>query len=152
MKHGVTLVELVLAIGLAGILGIPTGLLLGEHLNASLRTRDSNLATQLARYEMERLDSLNNFFATPDLTVGPPIVIPNYQGYAYTLTRTVTCQVGNCTSTSTTSQGIKRIQIAVTKSDSTEPLANLISYRAKCVCFGSPPPLVLNSCSNACRP
>ena len=150
MKHGVTLVELVLTIGLAGILGIPTGLLLGEHLNVSLRTRDSNLATQLARYEMERLDSLNNFFAS-DLAVGTT-VLPTYQGYPYTLTRTVSCQVGNCTSTSTTSQGVKRIQIAVTKPGSTEPLANLISYRAKCVCFGSPPPLVLNSCSNACRP
>jgi hypothetical protein len=100
---------------------------------------------QLARYEMEQLDSLNDFFALVSA-----LPIPNYQGYSYTLTRTVSCQTGDCTSTGIGNQGVKRIEITVTKSDSTDPLARLISYRTKCVCFGSTPLLASNRCDNVC--
>ena len=138
MNRGLTLVELVLTIGLAGIIGIPTGLLVGEHLWLTLTSRDSNIATQLARAEMERLDSLNNFFHG-DLVAPSTTPIPNYQGFAYDLTRTVSCLAppSDCISSATSSQGVKRIQVTVTKSGSTDPLARLISYRAKHVSFGS---------------
>ena len=139
MRRGLTLVELVLTIALAGILGIPTGLLLGEHLFVALTSRDSTVATQLARYEMERLDSLNNFF-DPNLNVVPPVTISNYQGFPYDLTRTVTCLTSpatTCTSGALNNQGVKRIQVTVTKTGSAQPLSRLISYRTKHVFFGS---------------
>jgi len=131
-KCGLTLVELVLTVGLAGILGIPTGLLLSEHLRAAVTSRDSTVAMGLARAETEQLDSLNNFFALPLGTV----TIANYQGYPYNLTRTITCQAGNCTSGSSNSQGVKRIVVTVTKAGSTAPLARMTTYRTKHVLFG----------------
>ena len=129
---GVTLIELVVTISLAAILAIPVGLLLSEHLTGALRARDATVATHLARYEMELLDSQNDFFTLA--SVAPQ---PNYQGYPYTLTRAVTCLLGDCTSTATTSQGVKRIEVTVTKTGSSDPLATLVTYRTKHVSFGS---------------
>ena len=121
--------------GLAGLLGIPTGLLVSEHLRAALTSRDATVALQLARAEMERLDSLNSFFAST-LAIGTT-VIPTYQGFPYTMTRTITCQTGNCASTNPNVQGVKRLLITMTRSGSASPLARLISYRTKHVLFGS---------------
>lgn len=146
MTRGLTLVELVLTIAVAGIIGVPTGLILGEQLFSAMSSRDSTLATQLARYEMELLDSQNNFFTLQSATFA------NYQGSVYTLTRTVTCLTTppTCTSGAPGNQGMKQIQVTVTKTGSTSPLAQLISYRTKCVCFGSNPPLSQTNCANVC--
>ena len=135
MRRGLTLVELVVTIALAGIIGIPTGLLVSEQLRLAIGSQDSNVAMQLGRTEMERLDSLNDFFAQPDLDVGTTTLL-DYQGYPYTLTRVVSCQAGDCIDSGIQVQGIKRIEIRVTRSGSTEPLARLISYRTKHVQFG----------------
>ncbi len=135
MRRGLTLVELVLTISLVGILGIPTGLVISQYLRIGLASEDQNLAIHLARAEMERLDSLNDFFASPDLDLGAT-TIPNYQGSRYTLTRVVSCDAGDCIDSGINVQGIMRIEITVTRSDSTEPLARLISYRTKHVQFG----------------
>jgi len=148
-QRGLTLVELILTISLATILAIPTALLLGAHLQEAMSSHDSTMALQLGRFELERLDSLNNFFASPDLTIGST-VLTNFQGYPYDVTRAVTCQVGDCTSTASSSQGVKRITITVTPTGSAVPLAKLITYRTKCVCFGSNPPLSQINCSNVC--
>ncbi len=140
--QGLTLVELVITISLAAIIGIPTGILLSQHLKGALRARDAVVAMNLARYEMERLDSLNDFCHV-DLTVNSPAGLPinSYQGYPYTLTRIVWCQTGNCASNcgspSNTNNGVKRIEIRVTKSGSTDVLASLVSYRTEFVLFGS---------------
>lgn len=167
IRRGLTLVELVLAIGLAGILGIPTGLLLSQHLRAVLTARDSTVAIQLARYKMEQLDSLNNFFATdldPGATMaGKSTITPNYLGYPYDLGVVVSClqAVTNCTSTSTTTQAVKKIVITVATSvgpdavarpaiSTWRPLARLLSSRTKCVCFGTIFTSVPTSCSGIC--
>jgi hypothetical protein len=134
-RNGLTLVELVITISLAAIIGIPIGILLGEHLNGALRARDYTVGMNLARREMERLDGLNNFFAT-DLAL-TTTDIPNYNGYPYTLRRTVDCILGNCTSTNFGNQGVKRIRIFVFKGSLTDPVASLISYRTKHVTFGT---------------
>jgi hypothetical protein len=135
MSRGLTLVELVVTIGLLGIIGIPTGLLVGEQLIGSVRAKDSTVAMQLGRAHLERLDSLDDFFH-PELSVGARTVTPS--GFpAYAVTTSVTCASGNCTSGSLTSQGIKRIQVTVTKSGSPDPLARLITSRTKHVAFGS---------------
>ena len=134
MSRGMTLMELVIAVALAGIIGVPLGLLLSEHLRAAYETRQSSIAVQLARAELERLDSLNDFFA-PDLALGTT-VLPAYQGYAYDLQREVTCQAGNCTKTAANSQGIKRIRVTVTPAGSAARAISLTSDRTKHVAFG----------------
>ena len=142
MMRGLTLIELVITISLAAIIGIPVGLLLSEHLNGALRARDAIVAMNLARYEMERLDSLNDFCHV-DLNMNSPAGTPlnSYQGYPYTLTRIVWCQTGNCASNcgspSNANNGVKRIEIRMTKSGSTGVLASLVSYRTEFVLFGS---------------
>ena len=139
MRRGLTLVELVITISLAAIISIPVGILVSEHLTGALRARDALVAMNLARYEMEWLDSLNDFCASPDLSVGTTPLV-DYQGYPYTLTRTVTCFLGTCSdcpSPPTTSQGVKRISIAVTKTGESQVLATLSTYRTKHVLFGS---------------
>ena len=148
MSRGLTLVELVITISLAAILGIPVGLLLSEHLTSALGARDVTVATNLARREMEYVDSLNDNASGPFFSsaLGGAVVptttdFLSYQGYPYTLRRTVTCLLGNCTSTSLSSQGVKRITVTVYKPSATDPfaqlLATLITYRTKHVAFGS---------------
>jgi len=130
-SRGLTLVELVITISLSAILGIPAGILLSEHLNAALRARDAAVAMSLARAEMERLDSLNDFFAIASQAAAP---VPGFP--AYTRSVTVACLLGNCVNTGTGSQGVKRMTIVVTKTGSTDPFATLVTYRTKHVFFG----------------
>ncbi|MBI3996885.1 MAG: type II secretion system protein [Candidatus Omnitrophica bacterium] len=141
MTRALTLIELVITISLAAILGTATGILIGEHLTGSLRARDATVAMNLARLELERIDSLNNFFVTPDLSSPTTVTIPNYQGYPYTLVRTVDCPFGDCVSTSVSVQGVKRIRITVYKPSASNPLetlvASCVTYRTKHVFFGT---------------
>lgn len=137
MNRGLTLLELVITLTLAGILAVPIGLLLGEQVHQAVSSQETNPALQLARYEMERLDSLNNFFENPDLSIGSTTQT-NFLGTSYDMTRTVSCIVGNCTSGSFNSQGVKLIEVTVTKSGATEPSVALTTYRTKHVSFGSP--------------
>lgn len=151
VRVGLTLVELVITISLAAIIGVPTGILLSEHLTGALRARDYTVAMSLARAEMERLDSLlasfNNFCST-DLNLGTSGPTP-IAGYAqYSLTRVVSCQTpssecacscsGACGTGAPTNarNDIKRIEVRVTKSGSTDRLATLVTYRTKYVLFG----------------
>lgn len=50
---GVSLLELILTIGLLGILAFPLAGVITQHLRASLTTDDSTAAANLARYEQE---------------------------------------------------------------------------------------------------
>jgi len=145
-RRGLTLVELVLTILLVGLLGVPIGILLAEHLRGGLKTRDSSVAMSLARRELELLDSFNNFcHPALDITSSSGVTFDPYlPGYAYALTRIVSCHVGDCTSSapficpppSNANNGIKRIELRVTRSGSSDVLATLVSYRAKHVLFG----------------
>ena len=131
MRRGLTLVELVITIALAAILGVPVGFILSEHLRGALRARDYAVAIQLARAEMEELDSWDDFFAINSQPAAP---VPGFG--AYTREVNVTCPMGNCTNTSTGNQGVKQITIVVTKTGSGETLATLVNYRTKHVFFG----------------
>ena len=151
MRRGLTLIELVITITLAAILGIPVGILLSEHLTGALRARDDAVGMSLARAEMDRLDSLDsatgldnaNGFCHPNLnltSLTPPPIVGYWAGFPYDLTRIVQCQTGDCTSNcaspSNARNGIKRIEIRVTKTNSGEQVASLVSYRTKYVRFG----------------
>jgi prepilin-type N-terminal cleavage/methylation domain-containing protein len=132
MTRGLTLVELVITIALAAILGVPVGFILSEHLRGALSARDAAVAMSLARQEMERLDSLNDFFVISSQAAAP---VPGFA--AYTRAVAVTCLLGNCTNPGTGSQGVKQITIVVTKTGPGDTLATLVSYRTKHVFFGS---------------
>jgi len=151
-RPGLTLVELVITISLTAILGIPAGILFSEHLTAALRARDAAVAMSLARYEMERLDGLNDFFAS-GLTVATtnPIPTPPWpSGYpSYSGARTVTCfqtmcpgcsggQTTACSACSSSAvsacQMVKQIRVTVGKSGTR--LAELRTYRTRNVGFG----------------
>ena len=131
MTRGMTLVELVLTIALAAIVGVPTGILGSEQLRGVLTARDQVVAMGLARAELERLESLNDFFA---ITTQAPAAVPGFA--AYTRAVTVTCEAGNCTNTNFDSQGIKQIDVTVTKTGIAGSLASLTTYRAKHVSYG----------------
>lgn len=142
-RAGLTLVELVITISLSAIIGVPVGILLSEHVGGALRARDYVVALNLARAEMEQLDSLGDNFCSISTTGPTPI-----SGYpAYTLERVVSCQTSgsscacSCTggcggAPSSARNDIKRIEVRVTKSDSTDRLATLVTYRTKYVLFG----------------
>ena len=149
-ERGLTLVELVVGISLSAILGIALGVLVSEHLRAALRARDMTVATNVARAELERLESLGTIvgqenttgFCHPDLNLTAGVLVPALSGPSYIVTRIVTCQTGscvsNCASPSNANNGIKRIEIRVTKTSSAgERQAYLITYRTKFVLFGT---------------
>ena len=154
--RGLSLIELIVTISLAAILGVPVGILVSEHLGATMRARDATVAMTLARREMEQLDdfnsaslsSFNNFcHANLNLTGagGVSVASPNP---AYAITRIVLCQTptsscacscsGICLTGAPSSarNDIKRIEVQVKRSGSSELLASLVTYRTKYVSFG----------------
>lgn len=149
MKRGLTLIELILTIGLSAIIAIPVGLLLSEQLNGALRARDSAVAMSLARYELERLDSLNNF-CHADLAITAPAGVlltgAPFSSYpSYEVRRIVSCQAQAsataCTSAcvaspAATDNAIKRVEVVATRSGTTDRVASLVTYRSKYVTFG----------------
>ena len=149
VQGGLTLVELVITISLAAIIGIPTGILLSEHLTGALRARDYAVAMSLARAEMERLDSLNNFcHADLSLTLPAGVLLSGapFSSYpSYEVRRVVNCQAQAsgtaCTSACVASPGatdnaIKRVEVVATRSGTTDRVASLVTYRSKYVTFG----------------
>ena len=145
-RTGLTLIELVVTTSLAAILGIPIGILLSEHLVAALRARDYTVAMSLARREMERLEAINDFCATPDWDLTGPGGVPAPSvNPAYEVTRIVACQVegspGACASSCVATPGntdnaIKRLEMVVRRVGSSDVLASTVSYRTKYVRFG----------------
>ena len=131
-QDGVSLVEMVITIAVATIISVPVGMLLMEHLNGAVRARDQEIAMHLARYELERLDALNNYATLASV---PAYSLPGYA--AYTITTTVSCQTGGSTCNNGGAESLKRIQVDVRKTGETNPLASLVTYRAEDVLFGS---------------
>ncbi len=142
VRYAFTLVELVIAIVVAAVISVPAGWIIANQFEGVLFARDAAVAQNLARAEQERLSALNNFFAA-DLALtcpaGSPVTttIPSYLGTNYTLTRRRECQSGDCCNSATSSQGIKRITVQVTRNGAAAILTTLITYWTKHVTFGS---------------
>ena len=143
-QDGLTLIELIITIVLATIIGLPVGFFVSEYIKGALNARDTTVAMNLARDEIERLESFNDFcHAELNLTgpLGSTVARPDYP--AYVVTRIVSCQTGNCSSNcslaapANTDNGMKRIEIRVAKVGSSSTLASLMTYRTKFVLFGS---------------
>ncbi|MBI2093286.1 MAG: type II secretion system protein [Candidatus Omnitrophica bacterium] len=141
MRHGLTLIEIIVTISLLAIIAVPASLLLSEPMRAAISFRESTVAMGLARSELEQLDALNDFcHADLALTSASGITVDPYQGFPYALTRIVSCQTGDCSSNcnapNNNRNGIKRIEIRVSRSGSSDVLARLTNYRTKYVLFG----------------
>lgn len=124
-RGGFTLIELIMTIVVLGIVAVPFSLLLYEHVEAVFLSQDDIMALHLARYDIERMNK-TAFDSIATATNS------NYLGYPYTVTRTVTYAYGNSGST----EALKKIVVAVTKSGQSAVLASLTTYVVKNVQFG----------------
>lgn len=131
VAQGLSLVELVVAIAVGAVLSVPVGMILAEHLRGGIRARDQVVATQLARYEMERLDALNTYAS---LASGGPYSLSGVP--AFTITTTVTCETGGSTCNAGGANSVKRVQVDVRKLGETNLYASLVTFRTENVQFG----------------
>ncbi|MDP3704238.1 MAG: hypothetical protein Q8R78_07615 [Candidatus Omnitrophota bacterium] len=130
MTRGLTLVELIITISLTALIGIPSGILLSRQLNAAIDARDYTVAMSLARAEMERIDSLNNFSSIAPQAWTPVSGFPSYERQVNVPCLTsANCNTGNFQ--------VKRVDVTVRKTGSSSPLATLSTYRTQDVLFGS---------------
>jgi len=124
---GFTLIELIMTIVVVGIIAVPLSLLLSQHIQGVFDSADYTLANNLARFEME---VVNNLVYT---NITSANIYP-YQGYDYTVTRTVTYAQGSAS----TAESLKKVVIDVKKSGSISAtvLTSLVTYIAKNVGYG----------------
>lgn len=123
--RGFTLIELIMTIIVMGIVAIPLSLMITEHVRSVFVLRDLTMARNLAQFEMERVNNMNyaNILSAS---------FPNYQGYNYNVTRTVTYVQGDGASV----ESLKRIRVDVTKSGQTNVLVSVITYVAGNISYG----------------
>ena len=124
-KRSFTLIELVMAIIVVGVVAIPLSILIGEHIPAVFQSEDYAMALNLARYEIE---VVNNLAYTSILDAS----YLNYQGYNYDVTRTVTYAQGSAV----TAESMKKITVNVMKSGSAQTIVSLMTYVARNVSYG----------------
>lgn len=124
-KRSFTLIELIMAIVVVGIIALPISIILSKHVQSVFVSQDYTTALNLARLEMEQV--LNTSYASINSAS-----FNNYQGYAYNLNRTVTYAQGNAGS----AESLKLIIISVTKAGSATVLVTLKTYIAKNVTLG----------------
>lgn len=120
-KKGFTLVELLMAIVVVGIISIPISLSLSQHVRSASVSEENSTAINLGRFEMEKINN------TPydDINIGSFIISP-YEGYNYSVTRIVTYAQGS----GSTDESLKKIQVDVKKSGSADILISLVTYIA----------------------
>lgn len=114
-----------MTIVVVGIVSIPLSLLVSQHIRSVFETSDDTLAFNLARFEMEKVNNTSYSSISSANT-------SNYEGYSYTVTRTVSYAYGS----SSSDESVKKIQVDVKKSGSAVVLASLITYIAKNVSYG----------------
>ena len=124
-RKSFTLIELLMTIVVVAIIAIPLALLVGEHLNSILRSEEYTMAVDLARFEMENVKNLNY----ANIITGS---FPNYQGYSFDVTRTVSFAQGNGAS----AESLKLVQVDVSRAGSVTILFTLETYIAQNVIYG----------------
>jgi len=116
-RKGFTLIELIMAIVVVGIVALPISITLSKHVQSVFQSQDITMAINLAKFDLAQV---NNTSYTSIASAS----ISNYQGYGYNLTRTVSYVNGS----SFSSESTKKITVQVTKSGSPEVLAKLVTY------------------------
>ncbi|MDD5560675.1 MAG: type II secretion system protein [Candidatus Omnitrophica bacterium] len=124
-KRAFTLIELIMAIVVLGIIALPISITLSKHVQSVFVSQDYSTALNLARLDME--EALNT-----DYNSLGNAYFSNYQGYDYNLSRIVTYAQGNFW----TSESLKLVTISVTKAGSATVLVTLKTYIAKNVTLG----------------
>ncbi len=119
-KKGFTLIELIMTIVVVGLIALPLELSLNAQINGTVQSGAYTTAINLARFEMEKVNNL----AYASISSAS---LPNYNGYAYDVTRTVAYAQGNAGST----ESLKQITVSVTQAGSATVLASLTTYIAK---------------------
>ena len=121
-----TLVELIMTIVVVGIVAIPLSLLLTQHTQSVFQSQDYTMALDLARLEMEKVNNMNSYNPIANAS------FPNYAGYNYDITRTVTFVNG----TDVTPEGLRQIRVDARKAGSATILETLVTYLARKVNYG----------------
>lgn len=124
-KAGLTLVELIMTIVVVGIVAVPISLFISRNTESVFYCEDLTIALNLAKFEMERVNNLTYANIISDS-------FPNYQGYNYNVTRSVTYVQGS----GATPESLKKITVSVTKTGSASVLVSLVTYIAKNVSYG----------------
>ena len=122
---GFTLIELIMTIVVVGIVAIPLSLLIASHVESATYSKDTTLAFNLARFEMEGVNNTAYTSITDDS-------FSNYQGYSYDVDRAVDYVSGS----DITPESLKEVTITVTRAGGGSVLATLVTYIARNVSYG----------------
>ena len=120
LARGFTVIETLMTIILVSVVAIPLALFLSRHVNSLYQSRDYTMAVNLARFDMERVKNMpyGNIVSAS---------FPNFLGYNYGVTRTVTFMQGNAGS----AESLKQVQVDVRATGSATILVSLVTYIAK---------------------
>ncbi len=114
-----------MTIVVVGIVAIPLSLFICQQITSAYQSQDNSMATHLARFEMERVKKMSyNSIVTA--------TFPNYQGYAYTVVRTVAFVQGNAGS----AESMKSVRVQVNKTGSATILVDTLTYITRNVSYG----------------
>lgn len=116
---GFTLIELIMAIVVVGIVALPISVTLARHVQSIFESQDMTIATNLARFDLELMNNT-------DYTSIASASFTGYQGYGYDLTRTVSYV--NINNWWFSTESTKKITVQVTKSGSATVLVRLVTY------------------------
>lgn len=130
MKKAYTLIEIVLAIVILGILVIPIAFAYKQLTVSAARNADLSKAVELSGLEFSIVNSLSYDDAT--LAGGYNNLTANYQDSGYDLRRQVDYEAG----TALTPQSLKRIAVTVYRSGSGQPVITTSTFRARNVTYG----------------
>ena len=123
--RGFSLVELIMTIVIVAIVSVPLSLLISQHFEGVLQSKDYTAGVNLARLEMEKVNNLSyNAISTGSFS--------NYQGYPYDVSRDVIFLVGDNLS----QESLNQVTVSVRRSGSAAVIVKFITYIAKNVTYG----------------
>ncbi|MFH1876291.1 MAG: prepilin-type N-terminal cleavage/methylation domain-containing protein [Candidatus Omnitrophota bacterium] len=125
---GFTLIELIMTIVVVAIIALPLSVMLSQQVQSTFRSSDYSSALNLARLEMEKVNNL----AYDSIASG---TFASYEGYPFDVTRTVNFAPGSGV---ILSESLKQIKVEVRKAGDVTVLAELVTYIARNVNYGSP--------------
>jgi prepilin-type N-terminal cleavage/methylation domain-containing protein len=122
---GFSLIELVMTIVVVAIISVPLSHFLVRHIESLFQSRDYTNATNLARFEMEKVNNMLYNNIVSDSFTG-------YEGYPYDLARDVSFKEGSAIS----AEGLKEIRVEVMRTGEVDVIISMVTYIADNVSFG----------------
>lgn len=118
-KHGLTLIELIMAIVIMSIIMIPVALISIEYAKAAVYADSITTASNLASREMSIVNNLS--YSDPTLVNGYDNITKNYAGYNFDLRRTVSVVPGSL-------NNLKLVRTRIFPGGSNEQLVEFATY------------------------